>query len=243
MKKTTKSSGGKTKNKPSKSPKNSKAVSKGKSKDTGLKILSDKELLEQLLRFTAAHKNPKELAETLIKKFSSLNGVLDAHYFELIRIENLGRQSTILLNFTRELITRYRYYKMKHLKNVFDKKELYNYCLTRWQNKRQEFFEVLFLNSRMKLINSEIISEGNVDNAFVSPRKILEFIFKYNAKYIICVHNHPSGDPSPSAEDYFTTSQLRSALEDMSITLLDHIIVGAGKVYSMYRGSYIKFRK
>lgn len=237
MKKSAKSSIGKIKNKPSKT------TSKNQGKNARLKVLSDKELLEQLLKFTAANKNPKELAEELIKKFHSLNAVLDAHYFELIRIGNLGRQSAILLNFTRELITRYRYYKMKHLKNIFDKKELYNYCLTHWRDKRQEFFEVLFLNSRMQLISSEIISEGNIDNASVSPRKILEFIFKHNAKYIICVHNHPSGDPSPSAEDMFTTSQLQSALADMSIYILDHIIVGAGKVYSMHRGSYIKFRK
>lgn len=255
MKKTVKSSGGKTKitgkikntgktkTTTSKSPKNSKTANKKKSKNTGLKILSDKELLEQLLKFTAAYKNPKELANKLINKFKSLNGVLDAHYFELIRIENLGRQSAILLNFTRDLITCYRYYKMKHLKNVFDKKELYNYCLTHWQDKRQEFFEVLFLNSRMKLISSEVISDGNIDNTSVSPRKILEFIFKYDAKYIICVHNHPSGDPSPSAEDIFTTNQLQAALEEMSVYILDHIIVGAGKVYSMYRGSYIKYRK
>ena len=237
MKKSAKSSIGKIKNKPSKT------TSKNQGKNARLKVLSDKELLEQLLKFTAANKNPKELAEELIKKFHSLNAVLDAHYFELIRIGNLGRQSAILLNFTRELITRYRYYKMKHLKNIFDKKELYNYCLTHWRDTRQEFFEVLFLNSRMQLISSEIISEGNIDNASVSPRKILEFIFKHNAKYIICVHNHPSGDPSPSAEDMFTTSQLQSALADMSIYILDHIIVGAGKVYSMHRGSYIKFRK
>ena len=229
---------GKTKPKtkaPDKAPKTS--------KNMGLKILSDKELLKQFLQFTPARKNPKETAANLMKNFSSLRDVLDARYYELIKIGNLGKQGALLINLAREIITRYRYEKMKYLKSVYHRKELYNYCMTHLQNKKQEFFEVLFLNSRLRLIASEVITEGNIDNAAISPRKIMELIFKHNAKYIVCVHNHPSGDPSPSAEDVFTTRQLQEALVTMDIHILDHIIVGAGKVYSMERGSYIKFKK
>ena len=213
------------------------------SKNAGLKILSDKELLEQLLQFTPAREKPAETADILMKNFSCLRNVLDARYYELAKIGKLGKQGALLINLAREIITRYRYDKMKYLKSVYHRKELYNYCMTHLQNKRQEFFEVLFLNSRLRLIASEVITEGNIDNASVSPRRIMELIFKHNAKYIICVHNHPSGDPSPSAEDVFTTGQLQEALETMSVYILDHIIVGAGKVYSMERGSYIKFKK
>lgn len=218
-------------------------TAKSKNKNTDFKLLSDREVLEQFLQFTPARKNTKEMANNLLKSFSSLRDILDASYYELARIKDLGKQGALLINLAREIITRCRYEKMKYLKSVYHKKELYNYCLTHLQNKRQEFFEVLFLNSRMRLIAAEVITEGNIDNAAVSPRKIMELIFKHNAKFIICVHNHPSGDPSPSAEDIFTTGQLQEALETMSINILDHIIVGAGKVYSMERGSYIKFRK
>lgn len=234
-----KSSKEKIKNK----PENPRTAHKSKGPDSGLKALSTNELLAQLLKFTPARKAPKETADILMRSFSSFRDILDARAYELAKIGNLGKSGALLINLAREIITRYRYDKVKQLKSVFRRRELYKYCLTHLQNKKQEFFEVLFLNSRMRLISSEVISEGDIDNAAVSPRKILELILKHNAKYIICVHNHPSGDPSPSAEDVFTTSELQEALETIPVYILDHIIVGAGKVYSMDKGSFIKFKK
>lgn len=212
-------------------------------KQDNFEAYSDQQMLEMLLNFSARGKDTKKLAAALIKKYSSLNDVLNASYYELEEIEGIGNQSPLFLNLVREIITRYRYEKMQIRKNIYNKKELYNYCLTHLQNKRQEFFEVIFLNSKKHFITTRVISEGDLDNASVSPRKIIELILKYGAKYIICVHNHPSGDPSPSAEDYFTTQQLQRTLNEMSVSILDHVIVGEGKVYSMDRGSYLKFRK
>ena len=80
---------------------------------------------------------------------------------------------------------------MKQRLSISNQAERYNYCMAHLQNKKQECFEVLFLDIKLRLIAAEVLCEGNVDNATVYPRKLIELILKYGAKHIICVHNHP----------------------------------------------------
>ena len=213
---------------------------KNKFKSEGLKPFLDHEVLELLLTYSIPRKDTKKLAWKLIKSFGSFNGVLDASAFELQKTEGIGPQSAMLINIVREIITRYSYGEVKKRRSISNQEELYNYCMTHLQNKKQEFFEVLFLDVKTRLIATEVIAEGNIDSAAVSIRKIMELVLKHGAKYIICVHNHPSGDPSPSGEDVFITEQLKTVLEGLSVHVADHIIVGAGKIYSLLSKSCIE---
>ena len=213
---------------------------KNKFQKEGLKPFLDHEVLELLLTYSIPRKDTKKLAWSLLKTFGSLSGVLEASNFELQKVKGLGPQSAMLINIVREIITRHSFDKVKKRHSISNQEELYNYCITHLQNKKQECFEVLFLDIKLRLICSEILSEGNIDNTTVYPRKLIELILKHGAKYIICVHNHPSGDPSPSNEDKFMTDNLKNVLDILSVKMVDHIIVGNGKIYSFESGSYIE---
>ena len=213
---------------------------KNKFKKEGLKPFLDHEVLELLLTYSIPRKDTKKLAWALLKTFGSLSGVLEASNFELQKVKGLGQQSALLINIIREIITRHSFDKVKQRRSIANQEELYNYCMAHLQNKKQECFEVLFLDIKLRLIASEILSEGNIDNTTVYPRKLIELILKHGAKYIICVHNHLSGDPSPSMEDKFMTDNLKNVLDILSVKMVDHIIVGRGKIYSFESGSYIE---
>ena len=219
---------------------NHKEIIKNKLKEYGVKSFSDREVLELLLAFSASDQDIKKLSLNLIKSFGSLKNVLDANSFELQKIEGLNSQSAMLINMVRDLITRYSYGEIKKKKRSLNKEEFFDYCTAHLQNKKQEFFEVLLLDKKKRLISAEVITEGNVDSASISFRKILELIFKYDAKFLICVHNHPSGNPEPSAEDIYMTGQLKMVLNNLEVPLLDHFIVGEGKIYSIETKSYIE---
>ena len=108
------------------------------------------------------------------------------------------------------------------------------------KNKREECFEVLFLDIKLRLLATEVLAFGDIDRAAISPRRLVELVLKYGAKNIICVHNHPSGDPTPSNEDKVVTEQLKNALEVLAVRLIDHIIIGDGKIYSLSSKNYIE---
>ncbi len=213
---------------------------KNKFKKEGLKPFLDHEVLELLLTYSIPRKDTKKLAWDLLNTFGSLSGVLEASNFDLQKIAGVGPQSAMLINIVREIITRHSYDKVKKRHSIANHEELYNYCMAHLQNKKQECFEVLFLDIKLRLIAAEVLSEGNIDNTTVYPRKLIELILKHGAKSIICVHNHPSGDPTPSNEDKFMTNNLKNVLEILSVKVLDHIIVGRGKIYSFATDSYIE---
>lgn len=213
---------------------------KNKFKSEGLKAFLDHEVLELLLTFSIPRKDTKKIAWSLIHAFGSLDNVLEASYSDLQKIKGLGPQSALLINISREIITRYSYNKVQHRQNISNQIELYNYCSANLKNRKQECFEVLFLDIKKRLLGTEILAEGNIDRATISIRKLAELICKYGAKNIICVHNHPSGDPTPSQEDIDMTNDLKFVLKALSTELIDHIIVGAGRIYSLQTKSYIE---
>jgi len=212
---------------------------KNKFQKEGLKPFLDHEVLELLLTYSIPRKDTKKLAWNLLKTFGSLSGVLEASNFELQKVKGLGPHSAMHINIVRELITRFTYDKVENRFRVFNQEDLYRYCMTHLQNKKQECFEILFLDIKLRLIAAETLAQGNVDSASVSPRRIVELVLKHGAKNIICVHNHPSGDPDPSGEDQFMTKNLKEVLNILSVRVLDHIIVGAGKIYSLESKKYI----
>ncbi|MBO7605112.1 MAG: DNA repair protein RadC [Elusimicrobiaceae bacterium] len=213
---------------------------KNKFKKEGLKPFLDHEVLELLLTYSIPRKDTKKLAWDLLKTFGTLSGVLESSNFELRKVKGIGPQSALLINFIREIITRYTYDKVQNRCKISNHEDLYNYCMAHLQNKKLECFEVLFLDIKHRLIAAEILSHGTVDSTTIYPRRLIELILKHGAKSIICVHNHPSGDPSPSFEDEIITKNIKEALKILAVELDDHIIVGNGKIYSFRTGCYIQ---
>lgn len=199
----------------------------------GLEAFHDYEIVELLLTLGTPRKDCKQQAKNAIKKFKGLKGVLDASLEELQEIKGIGPVNAFGIKLFQEISEQYLKEKiigkeiiLKSSKTVFD------YLYQSMQKDRKEIFKVLFLDGKNKLIEVEDLFEGCLTSSVVYPREIMKKVLKYDAAALIFVHNHPSGDPSPSQSDKKITEGLVSAGNIMELKVLDHIIIGDNKYYS-----------
>ena len=198
----------------------------------GLDSLLDHEVLELLLTYSIPRKDTKPIAWKLLENFGSLANVLDAQPKELLRIKGIGEQTATLIPFVRALLKRYTFSEMTSRPNGTTPEAVINYCKACLSDKKEEFLQILFLSTRHTIIGSKIISTGHRDKIEVAPRDIVGEALAAKAAHIIIVHNHPSGEPEPSAEDITFTDNLNQAALFMGLGVSDHIIVGKGKIFS-----------
>jgi len=201
------------------------------------------EILELLLTYSIPRKDTKQLAWTLLKKFGSLNDVLDAKKEDLLKIKGLGPASIVLFKLTRNIMRAYSLEKIKSRKEISTPENLLEFCKASLHGQQEEAFEIIYLTIRNTVIDVERLCQGSLNKAMVSPRKILEKAFEHNAAGLIFIHNHPSGEPTPSNEDFNLTETLTRLATPLGIMILDHIIVGRGKFFSMKAGCLISDRK
>ena len=210
---------------------------------SGLDSFMDHEALELLLTYCIPRKDTKPLAWDLIKRFGSLSGVLDATQAELMEIPALGRQSALFINLIRAVMRRYFLEQVKQSKEIKSPQSVVDFCRASLQGEANEVFEVIYLTARNTVIGVERIAIGTIDRASISPRKIIEQALRRRAAALIFTHNHPSGEPSPSQEDITLTETLSRVAAPLGIIVLDHIIVGKGKFFSIKANSLIKPKK
>ena len=201
--------------------------------NTGLESFLPHEILELLLTYSIPRKDTKPIAWTLLKKFGSLSDVLDAKEEDLLKVEGVGPASIVLLKLMRGIMRNYSLERIKQRKEISTPENLLEFCKASLHGKQEEAFEVIFLTVRNTVIAVERLCQGSLNTAIISPRKILEKAFSYNAAGLIFIHNHPSGEPIPSPEDKHLTETLTRVTTPLGIMVLDHIIVGRGKFFSM----------
>ena len=203
----------------------------------------DHEVLELLLTFCIPRKDTKPIAWALIKRFGSLSGVLDATPKELAQVQGIGEQSAVFLNLIRATMRKYFLEQVKERKEIKNPESVVDFCQASLQGEANEVFEVIYLTTRNTVIGVERIAIGTIDRASISPRKIIENAFNRRAAALIFVHNHPSGEPSPSQEDISLTENLSRIAAPLGIIVLDHIIVGKGKFFSIKANNFVKPKK
>ena len=206
----------------------------------GLKSFLEHEVLELLLTFSVPRKDTKKLAWALLKEFGSLNNVLEVDKDALRKVKGIGPQSALLINVIDEIITRHTLWEIGEKQGVLNQEELYKYVTTYLQDNSKEFFAVLFLDIKLKVIAAEILVEGEIDNKDVLIRKFAELVFKYGAKSVIFVHNYIGERPLPLQENIDIAKHFHNTLKVLSVTIADHIITGAGKLYSLRSRSYLE---
>ncbi|WP_424245090.1 DNA repair protein RadC [Elusimicrobium posterum] len=206
---------------------------KHKFEQHGMDGFLDHEVLELLLTYTIARKDTKKTAWDLIKKFGSLSGVLDATAQELTDVKGIGKESALFLKIVRATYKKYSLSSIKNVDVIRTPEDVANYCRASLQSEKHEVFEVIYLTVRNTVIGTEILSVGALDRASISPRKIIEGALKAKAVAIVLVHNHPSGDPTPSKEDIDFTKEVVAAASIMGILVHDHIIVGKDTYHSL----------
>ncbi|KKP30759.1 MAG: hypothetical protein UR15_C0001G0004 [Parcubacteria group bacterium GW2011_GWA2_31_28] len=196
----------------------------------GSKALSDAELLAIILRTGTKGQNVLELANYLIKRYG-LDSLFDCSIDELRKIKGIGGAKAINLLSIAELAKRYSSYKFP-VNKIKYAKDVFNLFHERLKNEKQENFIVLHLNKKNSVIKEEFITKGTLDSSLIDQRETFKLAIRNSASRIILVHNHPSGDPSPSPEDLEVTEKLVESGELLGISVLDHVIVGRESYWS-----------
>ena len=199
----------------------------------GLDSFLDHEILELLLTYTVARKDTKPIAWALLKHFGSLAAVLDAEPNELEKIEGIGKNSALFLKLIRAVFKKYTLDEVKENTIRRTPQQVLAYCRASLSDKTEECLEVIFLSVRNTVMSTQLVASGLIDRVAVSPRKIVECALAAKAAALILVHNHPSGDASPSLEDISLTRDVIRAAALFGISVHDHIIIGKGSHYSL----------
>jgi len=199
---------------------------------SGFDGFHDHELLELLLSYAIPRRDVKPIARELLTEFSSLSAVLDASIEALQNTPGVGEHAAILLTMTPRLGDRYHQDRWRHTSSFQSTRQAVNYLTSVLGTERNEVFCLLALNSRNGLIAKEEIQRGSVNRTAVYPRLVVETSLKHRATAVILAHNHPGGDPNPSTADRQLTRKLKRILNDLDITVHDHIIIAGPSYFS-----------
>lgn len=192
----------------------------------GADAMPEYELLELVLFAAVPRQDMKPLARVLIDTFGDFNGVLSAPVARLEQIKGVGAAVITQLKITEAAAHRMARARVlrQHVLSSWD--ALLDYCHTVMAHRETEQFRVLFLDRKNVLIADEAQAKGTVDHVPVYPREVVKRALELNASALILVHNHPSGDPTPSDSDITMTRQIEQAATALSVTLHDHLIIG-----------------
>jgi DNA repair protein RadC len=195
--------------------------------------LSDYELLEMVLFTVKPRGDMKPLAKMLIKKFGSFAEVINAPESRLREVDGVGDRTVTELRLIAAAAARIAKGKLQQRTALSSWNDVIDYCRTSMAFADKEQFRILFLDKRNQLISDEVQQTGTVDHTPVYPREVIKRALELSATAIILVHNHPSGDPTPSQADIQMTKAIIDIAGPLGISVHDHIIVGKNGHASM----------
>lgn len=201
--------------------------------------LGDHEVLELLLTYII-RKDTKPQAWEMIRQFKSFSRALDARPDRLREIKGIGKKSSFFFSVIREAMRRYFLEPVKTGDVLKSPGDVARYCKASLEGEEDEKFEVLYLSARNTVIAAERLFTGTIDRTAVYPRTIIDRALKNRAAGLIFVHNHPSGEVSPSQEDEKLTRELSETAKLVGITVHDHVIVGKGGHFSFRANGMLK---
>ncbi len=203
----------------------------------GAHTLSDEELLAVLLRTGTHGENALDLAKRILY-YAGEPGILGIHQFSaqrLMRIKGIGKVKAIQISCISELAKRLSKATYQEALCFADPGTIARYYMEDLRHEKQELMKLLMLNTKAKLVGETDISKGTVNASLITPRELFIEALQKNAVSIVILHNHPSGDPTPSREDMLMTKRILDAGTLIGIELLDHIIIG--------NNCYVSFRE
>lgn len=196
--------------------------------ESGLKALSDVEILELLLSFGTPRSDCKEAAKSLLQEFGGFARVLDASPASLLKIKGVGPKNSFALGFIQAVASHYLKDRIKGKRYLHSSQEVVDYLLHSMRGLKIEVLTIIYLDSSHAIIDTEVVAEGTLNVNTVYPREIIKRAIDQHAAAIILAHNHPSGSLKPSKQDIKLTKTLFLLCQCMQIQLLDHIIIGDG---------------
>ena len=194
--------------------------------EAGATALADYEMLELVLFLAKPRGDVKPLAKTLIQRFGGFSGALAAAPAELMRVPGVGESTVAALKTVRAAAQRLTRAEMLDRPTIGSAAALLAYCRAHMAHEPIEQFRLIFLDRRNVVVADEKQQQGTVDHTPVYPREVAKRALKLGASAVIMVHNHPSGDPTPSRADIEMTQMVARALDALGIRLHDHLIIG-----------------
>lgn len=202
----------------------------------GPEFLSDAELLAVIIRTGNREENSVSLAEHVLNDYEGCRGLNGIHHLtvnQLMNIKGIGQVKAIQIKCIGELSRRISKSSNGDKPLFNTPASIANYFMEDLRHRETEVLMAVFLNTRHMLIKSIELTKGTVNASLMSARELFIEALKYNAVYIALLHNHPSGDPSPSREDIINTRKIHEAGKLIGIELIDHIIIGDNRYESL----------
>jgi DNA repair protein RadC len=201
--------------------------------------LADYELLELLLCQAQPRIDVKPMAKALLRRFGSFAGVMAATPAQLQEVKGVGPAATTIIKVVQAAALRMAQQDLVQRDVVGSWKKLLDYCRMRMAEEKTEQFRLLFLDNKNAVIADEEQQRGTVNHTPVYPREVVKRALELGASAIILVHNHPSGDPTPSEDDIAMTKEVAAAAEKLGIAVHDHIVIGRKGHASLRSMGYI----
>ncbi|GKS16862.1 UPF0758 protein [Staphylococcus argenteus] len=204
----------------------------------GAKSLSNTELLAILINTGRKGFSSIDISNELLKANSNLNELKKTSVNDLIQVKGIGLQKAITLKAAFELGERMGRRSESNRVKITQPSDVADLMMASMKDLSQEHFMILLLNSKNIVIKEACVFKGTLNTSIVHPREIFSIAIRENANAIIAVHNHPSGDVTPSQEDIMTTLRLKECGLILGIDLLDHIIIGDNRFTSLVEAGY-----
>lgn len=198
----------------------------------GIDSLSDYELLALLIGSGIKNKSAVEMAQDLLNKHCSLESLVQVDLKELSSNSGFNKIKSLTLLASFELIKRVNKEKNRSLKKINTSHSLYMKYQDYYYHLNQEKVVVVLLNNMNFIINERLLYVGSISSSTVSISEIVKYVENYNAKKFYFMHNHPSGNPSPSEEDILFSAILKKASDNHKIMFMDHLIISEGTYFS-----------
>jgi DNA repair protein RadC len=205
----------------------------------GAAAMPDYELLELILFRAIPRQDVKPLARLLLDTFGDLNRVITAPTTRLLAVKGVGEAVVLELKILEASAQRMMRARVMQRPVLSSWDALLDYCHTAMAHRETETFRVLYLDRKNVLIADEEQAKGTVDHVPVYPREVVKRALELNASALILVHNHPSGDPTPSGADHAMTAQIKDAAEVLGLVLHDHLIIGKSRELSFRAEGYL----
>jgi len=207
--------------------------------NSGLDGFHDYEVIELLLTLATPRKDCKQAAKAAMAAFKTLPAVLEAPVEELCEIKGIGPKNALGIRLVKAVAERYFKKKLLHKDVISNSKQLFDYLYHRLRDKPREYFQIIFLDAKNRVVATETHSRGTLTASSVYPREVVHAALRHAAAALIFAHNHPSGDVNPSADDVAITRRLVFAGKVMGIAVHEHIIIGGNDYFSFADQGYI----
>ena len=206
----------------------------------GANNLSNEELLMIILKSGTKKKSVKDIAIDVLASINNIKDFNNLTINQLEKIEGIGKVKAIelaaIIEFSKRITKRI---SEKDMILCTSPETIINYFNDYFKNKKQEEFICIYLDNKKKYISKKKLFVGTINSSIVHPREIFKEAYLLSASFIICIHNHPSGDSTPSKEDIVLTYKIKELGELHAIPLVDHLIIGNDSYFSFYENKYL----